>query len=68
MASDVLRLEDSDDSAIEAEIVHGMMILKAEQEDAENGPGAFIRVHFMPSKAQAASLAAMLSRWAETRA
>ena len=67
MKSDMLRLEDPDDSSsLEAEIRHGMMILKMEQDDPQGGIGAVVRTHFLPTKTQAASLAATLSQWAKT--
>ena len=62
-----MRIEDeSDGSAIEAEIRHGAMILCAEQDDPEGGVGAIVRVHFMPTKRQAEELAALLVQWAHT--
>ena len=67
MNRDLLLLthDEDDESLLEAEIQGGLMRLKVEQEDPQGERGDIVRVHFFPTKAQARSLAEMLSRWAQ---
>ena len=64
MSDAKLKIEIDDTDSLAAEIRFGSLILTMEVDDPEGGVGAFVRTIVMPSKTQAAALAAFLNRWA----
>lgn len=64
MIDETLKIEIDDTESLSAEVRFGALILKMEVDDPEGGVGAFVRTIVMPSKSQAAALAAFLNRWA----